>query len=226
MECTRHERIVIRSIAEYHKLGATARVAVCCHFCGLDNGLSHESYSIHVDACLGRTNIYAAADTLCACKCLRDGFDEETVAFCHTLGYDSRVTSKEVYSNLFCDCIESLGNLYIVARCLAACCSYKRYWSYRDSFVYDRNAELCGDVFCCLLEIACNLENLFSDLLASGFYVAGSAVKKAYTYGDCAHVKVFVLNHVVGLEDLVNIDHDSGRIRFCASCQKFPLSGI
>ena len=72
VESTCHERIVIRSIAEYHQFRAAKGILLLACLRCFQHDLAHKLYCVHVDSCFCGTYVYRTAHTLCLCQSLRD----------------------------------------------------------------------------------------------------------------------------------------------------------
>ena len=46
------------------------------------------------------------------------------------------------------------------------------------------------------------------DVLAGNFQIAVGASEQVDAHSDCTDVKIFMLDHVVGLKDLMNVYHN------------------
>ena len=140
VECTRHKRIVIRCITEYHQLGTPNAVTVCCARCSLMYDISHQTNGIHIQAGLGGTKVYGAAYKICHCQCIRDGTDQQLVAHGHSLGHQSAVSSDEVDPQCLGRTIQCLGDRHVILRSLAGCRTDQRDRSDRYTLVDDRDS--------------------------------------------------------------------------------------
>ncbi len=98
VESSRHEGVVLNSVAEYNELCSTDAVAVGSALGSFLDYLTHELDCVHVDTGLGRADIYGRADILCYVECLRDRADKSFVAGRKSLMYECRIAAYEVYS--------------------------------------------------------------------------------------------------------------------------------
>ena len=61
VERTGHEGVVLRRIAEDDQLGRTDALTVCRQLTGFLDGFAHPLDGVHVQACLGGTDVHRAA---------------------------------------------------------------------------------------------------------------------------------------------------------------------
>ena len=85
MEGSGHERVVIRGIAEDHKLCAAQGILVCGFLGSLLDDPAHELDRIHIDAGLGRAEIHGRAYAVSAGQSLGNGLYQKLFGGCHAL---------------------------------------------------------------------------------------------------------------------------------------------
>ena len=160
MECTCHERVIIRRVAEYNQLRTAEGIIVLRCLCGCHNHLAHQTDCIHVKTCLGRTDIDGAAHTVGAGKCLRDRADQKLFRRCHSLGNQCGIAADKVDAYFFRCLIKCFRNLYKILALLAGASTYQRDRSNRDTFIDDRNPKFTSDGIAGrykIFRISCNL---------------------------------------------------------------------
>ena len=153
MKSSCHKGIVIRRIAEYYKLCAAYGIIICSKLCGMLDNISHESYRIHIYACLGRADIYRRAYIIGLTKCLRNRFNKQSLCLGHALVDQGGISAQKVDAYLLCRPVQSLRYSHKVLGSLAGFTSYQGYRRNRNSLVDYRYAEVLGYVLSCLNQI-------------------------------------------------------------------------
>ena len=85
MESARHERVVIRCVAENNEFDAADGILILCKLRCIQDDISQHTDRIHINTGFGRTDIDGAADEFSLGKCLRNGFDQHSVCRRHSL---------------------------------------------------------------------------------------------------------------------------------------------
>ena len=207
VESTGHERIVVGRIAQHDKFRTTERIALLRSLRSFLYDASHQTYGIHVDARLGRTHIHRTAYTLRHSQSFRNGTYEELIAGSHALRHHGTVSAEEVHTHCLCRLVEGTRNLHIIFGSPAARSAHKRNRCDGNPLVDDRHSELARNVLAGLHKILGKFSNLAVDIVAGLLHACICTIEQTYAHGDGTHVKVLLLNHLVGLNDLCYIYH-------------------
>ena len=204
MEGTCHERIVFRSIAEYHQLGGTDTLAFLRQFGCFADCLTHHFHCIHVDAGLGGANIYGRTYEIGFRQSPWNCFNQSFVTCTETFVNQSAEAADEVDSYILCHPVQGLGILHRVA---AAGSHQHGNRCDADSFIYDRNTVLLFDEFTGFHQVLGLAVNLVINLFAGLVDVAVTAVQERNTHGDGTDIQVFLLNHGYGFQYVIHVYH-------------------
>ena len=207
MESTCHEGVVVGGVAEHHKLGAADGIAALGGLGGLDHDLSHELHGIHVDTSLGGSEGDGAADVLGPGERFGDGFDEEPVRLAHSLLDEGGVASEEVDADLLRGLLQGLRDLHEVRGGLAGAGADDGDGGDGHPLVDDGDSDLEGDLVAHPDQVLGAGRDLVVDVLAQLVQVGGHAVQERDSHGDGPHVEVLRHDHLVGLEDLRDVEH-------------------
>ena len=140
MERARHERVVVRRIAEYYQLGAAKGILLFGILGGLYHHFTHQTYRVHIKARFCGAHIDGAADTFRLRQSLRYGSNQVLLTLGHALGYQSRITADEVHTHLFGRFIQSHGQGHVILRLLAGRLADGGDGGDRNSLIYNGNA--------------------------------------------------------------------------------------
>ena len=207
VERTCHKRIIIRRITEYNQLGTSQRILILTCLSCFQNDLTHQFDSVHIDTCTCRAHIYRAADTLCLCQCLWNRLDQKFLCRSHSLAYQSRITTNEVYSNCLCSLIQSLCNCHKIFFCLTCRTAHQSDRSYGNSFIYNGDPIFHGDCLTCRYQIFGTGCNLVINLFVQSLKITVNTVQKADSHCNGTHIQVLLLDHFIGFIYFKNIDH-------------------
>ena len=207
MESPGHERIVIRSVAQHHELCTAQRIFLFRGLGCLFHDFPHQTYGIHVYACLRTAYVDGTAYSLGPCQSFRDGFYEQSVAHGHSFRNHGRIPSEEIHSYGFGGLVQCHGYLYIVLRSPARRCAHKGYRGDGDSLVHYRNPVFHGYVFSSLRQFSCHPYDFGLYVRAYFIHRIGGTVQQADAHCDGTDIEVFLLDHPVRLDDFVDVDH-------------------
>ena len=160
MEGTSHKGIVVGSVAQDNKLGTTDGHTLLGLLSSLTHNVAHKTHGIHIDTSLCRTDINRATNKVGLGKRLRNRAYHKFIAMSHSLGNDSRITTKKVHAYSLGCTVESACKLHIVVGCLAGITTHKSNRSNGDALVDDRHTKLLRNLLACAYKIlgkACNL---------------------------------------------------------------------
>ena len=201
MEGARHERIVVRRIAEDDELRAPERVAVLRPFGRLLDDLAHEAHGVHVDASLRRADVDGRAEALGRRHRLGDGANEHLIRRRHALRHDGRVTADEIDAELLCRTIKRLRDLHKVGRFPAAGRADDRRRRNRDALVDDRDAELAADLIPGLHQFLRKAHQLRIDVVTRLLQRRVRAVEERDAHRDGPDIEILLENHLVGFKN-------------------------
>jgi len=83
----------------------------------------------------------------------------------------------------------------------------KRNRSHGNALVHNGNAVLSLNGFARCNQVLRICRNLVIDVGAKRVDVVAHAVEQAYAQRDCAHIELFLLDHMIGLMDLHDVKH-------------------
>ena len=205
VECTGHEGVVLRGVAEHHQLGSTDALTVGSQLTGLLDGLAHELDGIHVQACLGGTDVHRAAHDVGLGQCAGNGLDQAAVTGRKALVHQSTVAAHKVYTHLFTGGIQSFCKLHRVG--IRAGTQQHGDGCDTDAFVDDGNTVLGTDMLHRGHKVCGLGGDLVIDVLAGLFGVRVDAVQQADAHGHGAHVQIVLREHLDGLQDIPGVKH-------------------
>ena len=205
VECTGHEGVVLRCVAEHHQLCRADALAVGGQLAGLLHGFAHQLDGIHVQARLGGTDIHRAAHDVGFSQCAGDGLDQAAVTGREALVHKGGVAAHKVHAHLLACGIQCLGKVHGV--CIGAGTQQHGNGGDADPLVDDGNAVLGADMLHGGHQIGCLGGDLIVDFFAGLLRVRINAVQQADAHGDRAHVQIVLREHLDGLEDVAGIHH-------------------
>ena len=100
-----------------------------------------------------------------------------------------------------------MSDFHEVFRRFAGRGAHKRDGGHGDALVNDGDAEFTLDGFARSDQIASARRNFGIDAVAEFIHVVARAIEQADAHGDGTHVELFLLNHFIGLVDLLDINH-------------------
>ena len=205
VECTGHEGVVLRCVAEHHQLCGTDALTISRQLTGLLDGLAHELDGVHVQSCLGGTDVHRAAHDVGLGQCAGDGLDQAAVTGREALMHKGGVAAHKVHVHLFACGIQCLGKVHGV--CIGAGTQQHGNGGDTDPLVDDGNAVLGADMLHGGHQIGSLGGDLIVDFFAGLLRVRINAVQQADAHGDRAHVQIVLREHLDGLEDVAGIHH-------------------
>ena len=217
VECTGHEGVVLRCVAEYHQLCGTDALTISRQLTGLLDGLAHELDGIHIQSCLGGTDVHRAAHDVGLGQCAGNGLDQAAVTGRKALVHQSTVAAHKVYTHLFTGGIQSFCKLHRVG--IRAGTQQHGDGCDTDAFVDDGNTVLGTDMLHRGHKVCGLGGDLVIDVLARLLRVRVDAVQQADAHGDGAHVQIVLSEHLDGLENVTGIKHTH-------SCVLPPSDGV
>ena len=212
MESAGHKWIVVWGVAENDELSVTERIDVGGSLGYFANNRTHKRNSVHIQTGTGRTDVHGCAHEISARQSLWQRADKKLFGRGHALGYESRETAEEVDAYSFCSAVEGLANLYVIVGGLACAGANQRNRGNRDALVDDGNAVIALNLFAYLNKVLGIRGDFGVNLLADCIDVVANAVEQRNTHSNGAHVELFLLDHLVGLVDLHNIQHEGSSL--------------
>ena len=209
MECTGHEGVIFRRVAEHDKLCRADALTVRGELAGLLDGLAHELDGIHVQARLGGTDVHRAAHDVGLRQCAGDGLDEPEVARRKALVHKGRVAAHKVDAHLLAGGVQCFGKVHRVG--IRAGTQQHGDGRHADALVDDGNAVFGADVLHGGHQIGRLGHDLVVDLLTGLFRVRVDAVQQADPHGHGPHVQIVLGEHLDGFEDVTGIHHAHNR---------------
>ena len=205
VECTGHEGVILRCVAEHHQLCGTDALTVGRQLGSLFDGFAHELDGVHVQACLGGADVHRAAHDVGLGQRTGNGLDQAAVTGGEALVHQSTVAAHKVDAHLFAGGIQGLCKVHGVG--IRAGTQQHGDGGDTDALVDDGDAILGADVLHGGHK-ACGLGgDLVIDVLARLLRVRVDAVQQADAHGDSAHIQIVLSEHLDGLEDITGIKH-------------------
>ena len=189
----RHERHVLRNIAEDDELGAADGVTVGRGRGHVEDALAHELHGVHVDAGLGRAHVDRGTDAVRGGKGLGKRVDEVAFSGRHALFNERTEAADEVDAHVLGAVVEHAARLdHLVAREARADGGHR---AHRNSLVDDGNAVAVADDVAGFNELLGVPEDLAADLVGERVEVGGRAVEERDTHRDGSDIEVFRTKH-------------------------------
>ncbi|MPM92205.1 hypothetical protein SDC9_139340 [bioreactor metagenome] len=207
VERPRHEGVVVRRIAEYHKLRASYGVPVRRSLRRTFYDIAHEPHGVHVYPYLRCGDLDGTANPLRASQSLRYGVYQHPVRPGHALRHQCRVPAYEIDTYLLRSPFQSMCYGDEIIGHSASRGPDDAYRGDGDPLVDYGDPVLQADVLCNGDQVPCGAYDLVVYLLIKGIQIRVAAFHEAYAHGDRSYVQILPLDHLVGLEDLVQIYH-------------------
>ena len=200
-----HKGVVLRRVAEDDQLCRADALTVCRQLRGFLDGLAHQLDGVHVQACLGGTDVDRAADDVRLGQSAGDGLDQAFVARRKALVHQGRVAAHKVDAHLFAGSVQCLGKIHGVR--VRAGTQQHGNGGHADPLVDDGDAILGADVLHRRHQIGRLGGDLIVNFLAGLFGIRVDAVQQADAHGNGAHVQIILRKHLDGFEDVAGVDH-------------------
>ena len=200
MEGARHERVILRRIAEDDDLRRTDAVALRGQLARLLHHIAHHAHRVHVDAGLRAAHIDRSADVIGLRHGLRDGFDQRLVSCGKALLHQGAEAADEIHAGLL---RALLQRQRILERIAAAHADEHGDRRDRDPLIDDGNAIFPADVIAYLDQILGHRGDLAIYLLTGTVDVRICAVKQRDPHGDRADVEILLIDHLDGFQHIL-----------------------
>ena len=207
METARHKRVVVGSVAECDEFHAAVRIVVGRGVGDIFDDVAQQLHGVHVNAGFRGAHVHARAHDVGFGESLRKGANEQLLGRGHGLVHERRITAQQVNAHFLARAIERMGDFHEVFRRFAGRSAHERDGSHGDALVDDGNAEFALDGFARCDQVAGARGDFGVDAVAKLVHVIACAVEQADAHGNGAHVELFLLDHFIGLVDLLDINH-------------------
>ena len=223
VERARHKWVILHRVAENDELRARESVRIGGERGALFDNAAHLRHSVHVDARARRADVHARADALGACKRLGNGGDETAVAGREALLHKDGKAADVVHADLARGAVHCHRD---GDKVIPAPARDERHGRNGHALIHDGDAEFALDGLAHGDKVVRLAADLFVDLIRGSLDIAGGAVEKAQPQRDRAHVKVLLLDHPDGLDDLVGIEEiaHGALLRSGAWRRKYPAA--
>ena len=205
VEGTRHERVVIRRIAENHELCAAERAVIRGSRRGLLDHLSHAAHGVHVESCPRGADIHRTADALRPRERLRNRVNQQALGIRHPLCDQGRVTADKVDADFLCRAVQSLRNLHKVLGRPAGRAADQRNRRHGDTLIHNRNAVFARNRLAGLDELARAPTNQFVDIPVQFGFVAVNAAEEGKPHRNRADIEQVPVYHGIGFQHFRHI---------------------
>ena len=205
MERTRHKRVIINRVGEYDELGAAHRVVVLCQLGRLLDDAPHQADSIQIHARLGRRDVDRRADQIGLGQRLGNGVDEDLITLGKALLHKGGKTADKVYAGRACRAVKRLGKRHIAISVGHRADHRDR--GDRNALVDDRDAQLALDLLTGRNQLLRAAGDLIIHLVRKHVDVVAGEVSQRNAHRDRADVKVLLLDHLDGFQNILCVDH-------------------
>ena len=83
------------------------------------------------------------------------------------------------------------------------------YRSNRNTFVYDRNSILLGNILSRFYQIFSKAGHLIIYILTENIQITVGTVQQVYSHSNGTYIQIFFLYHLIGFENLGYINHSN-----------------
>ena len=177
MEAAGHERVVVRGVAERHKLHATVGIVISGGVRDVLDDMAEQFNGIHVDAGLGGAHVHGGTHDVRFGKRLRQGTDKHLLGRGHGLGHECGVAANQVDADLLGRAVECMCDLDKILGALAGACADQGNRGDSDALVDDRDAEIAFDGLAGGHEVLGVRGDLVVDVLADLVDAVGGAIQ-------------------------------------------------
>ena len=207
MKTTCHKRVVVRSVAECDEFHATVRIIVGGGMRNVFDDVAQQLHGVHVDAGFRGAHVHTRAHDVGFGESLRKRSDEQLFGRSHGLVHERRIAAQQVNAHFLARAVKRMGDFHEVFRRFAGRGAHKRDGGHGDALVNDGDAEFTLDGFARGDQIASARRNFGIDAVAEFIHVVARAIEQTDAHGDGTHVELFLLDHFIGLVDLLDINH-------------------
>ena len=204
VEGARHEGIVLHRVAKNDKFSAAETVPVGSRFGRLLDNFSHQPYGIHIDARLGRADIYRRTQSFGRSQYFRYALNESPLIIGHALVNERRIAAQKIYAELPGSIVERLTDKIRLPRKGRA---YQTYGRHRYPFIYYGYAVLCrqvgGNFYYILSFFADGIVHTLRSFLSS----RTDTGQQRYTHSDRADIEVLPLYHLYSFKHIFIVEH-------------------
>ena len=196
MEGTGHKWIIPRGVGKYYQLGTAQGILISGQLGGTLDDFAHLADTVHIDACLGGTQVYRGAYHIGGSQSLRDGIQQDFVTVGKALLYQGRKTANKVYAYSLGCLVQGLCHRHI-GICLAGF-SGNGNRSNGNTLMNNRNTVLGLNIFAGFYQKLSRLGNLVVDIAAELVNIRMSTVTEGNAHGNGADIQLVLRNHAVG----------------------------
>ncbi len=207
VECAGHKGIVLHGIGKNHQLSAPQPLVIRGQLGGPLDDAPHFRHGIHIDARFGGSDVYAGADSLGGRHRLRNRADQLPISLRAALLHQGGKSADKVHAALLRRSIQRLGDWDIGIGLAGP--GHQGDRRHRNALIHNGNTEFPLQILANLHQVPGTAGDFPVNFLTAALYIRVTAIQQADTHGDGADIQVALVDHILGLQNIILIQHSN-----------------